>query len=144
MKWDPGGGMDLDRDREWCPHDFPHQPSKYHITDHFRQRFRQDKRFLTDNRVRRTITLGELADNGDGCARFSYTKHGGVEFTFIGGFLTNGVRVAVTAYPEVLSRKCAFQHGWEVEQLDTIEEEERKAKSHNDERPNRKRRIPNI
>jgi len=113
----------VDRSRTFDPADYPHQPHKYRRTDHFRQRFKDPERFLTNEVIQRTIVEGELKNNGDGCASFHWMRHNdGVEWWFIAGHHHDGYLIAVTAWPYLRDREQAAEYGWSAEDLDTIRE----------------------
>lgn len=123
----------IDRSREFNPSDYPHQPEAYHMWWHFRQRMKEPERFLDGEVIARCIVEGDLKDNGDGCAAFSWTRPGdGVEYWFLAGFHEDGYRIAVTAWPYLRDRQKALRSGrWSEDDLDTIEAFNKKSRNYN-------------
>jgi len=122
-KWEKGGGIDLDRSREFCKQDYPHQPHKYHLHIHFLQRMKEPERFLNGEVIARLISEGHLKDNKDGCAAFHWSRFGGIEYWLIAGYHVDGYRVVVSAWPYLRDREAALQSNrWTNEKLDMVEE----------------------
>jgi len=119
----------VDRSRVFDASDYPHQPRKYHMWPHFRQRMKENERFLSGEVIARTIACGNLKDNGDGLAAFHWMRPSdGVQWWFLAGFHENGYRIAVTAWPVLRDREKCLQNGrWTVEELDTMAEFNAKA-----------------
>ncbi|UBF22348.1 hypothetical protein HRTV-11_gp91 [Halorubrum virus HRTV-11] len=121
----------IDRSRRFHPSDYPHQPEAYHVCSHFRQRMKESERFLDGEVIARCIVEGDLKDNGDGCAAFSWTRNGdGVEYWFLAGFHLDGYRIAVTAWPYLRDRQKALKSGWIDDELDTIEAFNKKSRNY--------------
>lgn len=122
----------LDRSRPFDPSDYPHQPAKYHMWDHFRQQIREPERFLDGEVIARCIVEGELKNNGDGCAAFNWSRPGdGVEYWFLAGFHVDGYRIAVTAWPYLRDRDAALSmKRWDEDKLDTIEAFNKKSRNY--------------
>lgn len=93
------------------------------MTDHFAQKFRNPRRFLTDEVVRSTIETGWLRDNKDGCGCFVKPWGEGVTYYLIVGYHQDGYPIAVTAWPFLRDREAALNSGeWSSEAIDRIEE----------------------
>lgn len=132
MEPDPHTGIPVDRSRGFHPDDYPHQPQRYHMWPHFRQRMKDPERFLSGEVVARTITCGTLKDNGDGLAAFHWTRpNDGVQWWFLAGFHEDGYRIAVTAWPYLRDRQKALANPrWTTEEVETIAAFNAKSRSH--------------
>jgi len=114
--------LPVDRKRPFVARDYPHDPSEYVPLDHFIQRYKEPERFLSDEVIERTLSEGDLRDNGDGTACFRKEWGKGVAYYFIAGFHYKGYRVLITAWPHLHNRDAALDSGeWSSEELDTIE-----------------------
>lgn len=112
----------VDRSREFDQANYPRDPGAYHMWWHFRQRMKDDERFLSGKVINRCITEGGLKDNGDGCAAFHWTREGdGVQYWFLAGLHYDGYLITVTAWPYLRSRRKAIKRGWDSDDLDVIE-----------------------
>jgi hypothetical protein len=120
-------GLPIDRSYEFDREDWPATPQAYKPLDHFVQRYHEPERFLDKSldgieAIRRTITHGELRDNGDGCACFVLTWYG-VQYYVITGFHEKGYKVVVTGWPVNRDRNEAIESGrWTEEEIETIDE----------------------
>ncbi|WP_372611675.1 hypothetical protein [Halomonas sp.] len=114
--------LDIQRGKDFSLSDYPHQPEKYHITTHFRQRMKDPERFLSGEVIARTFTCGALRVNEDGCAAFNWTRGDGVEYWLLAGFHEAGYRIAITAWPYLRDRQKALDsYRWTKAEIDTIE-----------------------
>jgi hypothetical protein len=119
--------LPLDRSRAFRESDYPREPNEYTPLRHFRQRFREDDRYLNGEVIESCITEGEIRDNGDGCACFRKIWGGGVAYYLVAGFHERGYRVLVTGWPYVHDRQAALESGrWNSKQLNIIEEDNKR------------------
>jgi hypothetical protein len=115
--------LPLDRSRDFSETLYPHDPEEYVPLRHFGQRFREDRRHLTDEVIEECIKEGDLRDNEDGCACFRLEWGEGVAYYLIAGFHEAGYRVLVTAWPHLHDREAAMKSGrWSGRELDDIKE----------------------
>ena len=105
--------VNIDWEREYSPHDYPHQPEKYHRTDHFRDRFNTPQRHLSDEVIRRTIVEGRKRESDHGSAAvFDWSRGDGIRWYFVGAYHVDGYRIAVTAWPFAEDHDAAYDSAW--------------------------------
>lgn len=100
----------IDWDRPYDRSDWPHDPSLYHKSDHFVQRCKESWRHLDDEVVGKTIALGQVKNNNDGCAAF-HRWDNGIVWWVIAGWHISGYRLLVSGWPYLKSRKRAERSG---------------------------------
>jgi len=119
--------LPVDRSRKFKRADYPATPKAYEPLDHFVQRYHESERYLDREldgvkSVRRTITRGDLRDNGDGCGCFVLDWHG-VYYYLVVGFHLKGYRVVVSGWPMVRDEQRALDSArWQQNELDEIDQ----------------------